>query len=657
MIDNSSKRLRKALGLPLVFNDPRVELAFLRQYRWTGVRFARVAFSLGAVLALLFFVLLIAVPDDEVPTNPRQGVRLALSISMSLVVFIVHFRPRFVVEHYILVIGGQLLLTCLAVGVMSLLPTDAIEPRSGRWAVAMCLACWLGYGFTRLPVVAVIIPCVIGSALILAGAHTYGDDYVRALWAYLITANISGWMMSCAIERRERTLFRKSRQLTQATRALERMARQAAKADAAKTSVMAAVSHDLRQPISSLSLYIQLLQSRNAEVAAAGLNGLLQKAGACVEVLSSNLGRLAELSGLQEDRTPIELRQVDLREVLERLEHVYAVEAQRRQVRLRVRMPPIGKFLVRSNEGRLWDVLSNLVGNALKFGSPNRAPWVLVRARRVGDSVTVLVCDNGVGIDQADHERVFEEHYQVDNAERNRERGYGLGLSIVREMIDRLPGHSMRLRSARDAGACFAVYMHRVPLRDVGSSIVGGEIDRAGAGRSSSSPMGDTPPLLAADALAVSELSSHYACLSLQEGERALAGAYMLLVEDDASMREALGLMLERWGALVEAVAQASEALHCIEHGERLFDVVISDYRLPGHFDGLRLIGEARRLLGEPIPAVLISAELNMQELRKQAPDDVVVLPKPLDTRVLRGVLIALTRRSLGRQEVEAASQ
>ncbi len=644
-------------GLPKSFEDARVERIFRHQYRTSGARFAKIAFLVAAIFTLAFIVLLSVAATEVQASITRQSARLGLFCLLLSTSIFLHYKTEAAVRHFYCAVGLPTAVAAITVGAIGLVPADAEVVSANRFAIAMCLTCWLCFGFTRLTAPFVLAICCVASLLTLAGAYLQHDDHIMAIAVYLVIANLIGWVMSIEIERRERTLFRKSRQLTQATRALERMARQAAKADAAKTSVMAAVSHDLRQPISSLSLYIQLLQSRNAEVAAAGLNGLLQKAGACVEVLSSNLGRLAELSGLQEDRTPIELRQVDLREVLERLEHVYAVEAQRRQVRLRVRMPPIGKFLVRSNEGRLWDVLSNLVGNALKFGSPNRAPWVLVRARWVGDSVAVLVCDNGVGIDQADHERVFEEHYQVDNAERNRERGYGLGLSIVREMIDRLPGHSMRLRSARDAGACFAVYMHRVPLRDVGSSIVGGEIDRAGAGRSSSSPMGDTPPLLAADALAVSELSSHYACLSLQEGERALAGAYMLLVEDDASMREALGLMLERWGALVEAVAQASEALHCIEHGERLFDVIISDYRLPGHFDGLRLIGEARRLLGEPIPAVLISAELNMQELRKQAPDDVVVLPKPLDTRVLRGVLIALTRRSLGRQEVESASQ
>lgn len=634
--------------MPAKFEDVRVENLFLRQYRVSGVHFAKIAFLIGAAVTLIFIVLLAVAAIETQVSGARQGTRAGLLVLLLTTAVFLHYRIETAIQYFHWSVGVPTAIASIVVGTLGLLPTDTGAVSANRFAVATCLTCWLCFGFTRLTAPFVLAICCISSFLTFMGAYLQQDDHILAIAIYLGVANLIGWLMSVEIERRERTLFWKSRQLTQATHALELMAKQAAEANAAKTGVMAAVSHDLRQPISSLSLYIQLLQTRNAESVAIGQEGLLQKANACVEVLSSNLGRLAELSGLQGERTPIELRQVDLRDVLERLEHVYAVEAYRRNVHLRFRMPPQATLMVRSNEGRLWDVLSNLVGNALKFGSPKRAPWVLVRTRRIGDSVAVAVCDNGLGIDRSDQDRIFEEHYQVDNAERNRERGYGLGLSIVREMIGRLPGHSIRLRSARDAGACFSVYMPAANLSDIRDPLVADDERLAAVDRSPAVLPGSAPSLMATDALAVSEVLKRYACLSAQESERVLASVYVLLVEDDASVRDALSLVLERWGVLVEAVPQASEALWFVENGERLFDAIISDYRLPGQFDGLRLIGEARRLAGEPIPSVLISAELNAQMLREQAPDGVVVLSKPLDTHVLRGVLIALTRRPLG---------
>lgn len=619
------------IGLPSRFASDEVESEFLEQYRRSGLRFVCLALLLGAGLAIVFFALVLSIRDDEIPSNPRQALRLALFVLMGCAAAVVAFRPTFVVKHYVLVVGSMVMLAAIAVGVMSYLPTDLEEPRSGRWTVAMSLTCWLAYGFTRLPVRTVAVVCVTGSAAILVSASLYGDEYVRALFIYLLMANLIGWIMSVEIERRERALFWSSRQLSDTTRALEAMARSASEANAARTRVLAAVSHDLRQPLASLSLYSRLLRARSDVLEPAGLARTVDRLEACVTALSGNLDRLSELGGLRDREEPLPVEATDLRPVFERIESVYAADAARRGVRLVVRVPrPVCQWAL-SNANRLWDVLSNLTGNALKFTAPDRGAWVLVRARRGGRKVVIEVRDNGIGIDPTDQRRVFDEYFQVDNHARSPGHGHGLGLSIVRETVSRLPGHSIGLASRLGCGTRFTLTL---PLAD-------------GAVRAVDLPTGATviPARTTAAAYPSSGIVSTAVGLPRCESPRhgyltdPLAGSYVLFIDDDDSMRDALDQMLQQWGVLVETAASGEEALRLAADTERTFDAIVSDYRLPGTWDGLRLIDELRRMEGVRTPAILVSGEYAVEALRRDAPDGVEVMAKPLDQARLRALL------------------
>ncbi|HMM52828.1 MAG TPA: ATP-binding protein, partial [Burkholderiaceae bacterium] len=493
-------------------------------------------------------------------------------------------------------------------------------------------------------------------------------------------ANLIGWIMSVEIERRERALFWSSRELAEATRSLEEMARNAADADAAKTRVLAAVSHDLRQPLASLALYAQLLRSRNEVLEPAGLTGTVERLDACVSALSGNLDRLSELGGLRDRAAPVPVAVTDLRSVLERLDNVFAPEAVRRGVRLVVRCPRGGRRFALSNDNRLWDILSNLTGNALKFASRDRAAWVLVRVRRSGASLVIEVRDNGIGIAPADQRRIFDEYFQVANHARNPEHGHGLGLSIVREAVSRLPGHSLEFESRVGCGTRFRLSMPasgaQHPVARVSSEIATsgavpgcGQPDRPiGAGAIAQRAFGNAPaeagvmrgrvsaagewrcetPVARYQAAAPSRRSqaAQDERVAGQEPDgaarcEALAGVYVLFIEDDASMRDALGQMLQQWGVLVDAAASGEEALALAAQAERSFDAIISDFRLPGAWDGLRLIDELRRLEGRRTPAILLSGEFRVDTLGEKAPSDVQVMAKPPQLARLRELLAA----------------
>jgi signal transduction histidine kinase/ActR/RegA family two-component response regulator len=476
-------------------------------------------------------------------------------------------------------------------------------------------------------------------------------------------ANLIGWIMSVEIERRERALFWSSRQLAEAKRALEEMARNAAEASAARTRVLAAVSHDLRQPLASLSLYAGLLRTRNDALEPAGLAGTVERLDACVSALSGNLDRLSELGGLRALESPLPVERIDLRRLLGRIDSVYSAEAARRGVRLVVRVPRPGRQFAVSNENRLWDVLSNLVGNAMKFSATERAPWVLIRVRRAGAKLVIEVRDNGIGIAPADQRRVFDEYFQVANHARNPEHGYGMGLSIVRETVSRLPDHAIGLVSQPGRGTRVAVTL---PAADALASTealtnpvvaaaqtswpsaadvrrVEGAAQRSEGARHCESPQAVYRVGSGADteSIQANAVRTDEGCAAPIEP---LQGAYVLFIEDDASMRDALGRMLEHWGALVETAASGEEALQISVDAERSFDAIVSDFRLPGAWDGLRLIEELRTREGLRTPAIVLSGEFSVEKLRRGAPDDVRVMAKPPDLAVLREFLEASAR-------------
>lgn len=646
----------EALRVPSRFGSDAVEEAFLEEFRRSGLRLAKIAFSIAALMALTFWAVLAVAPTDAQVSSVRQLARVVLAIVLGLTAFYLHFRADSAIKRFPLTVGVPMALACLLLGSMGLMPLDGGGLAVNRFVVAMAITCWLCYGFTRLPTKFVFLICVPASLLTLAGVALQGDDHTLALSIYLVAANTVGWVMSVEIERRERALFWSSRQLRQTTHELEQMARKANQAHEAKTRVLAAVSHDLRQPLASLTLYAQLIRENGRVSRDPTVLTTVDSLDACIVALSSDLDRLSEL-GLRDRGVPLPAQPVDLRAVLQRIERVYSGQAIRDGIRLVVRLPQPRRHVVASNESRLWDVLANLVANALKFSRPERDAWVLVRTRHCGEGLEVVVRDNGIGISGCDQSRIFDEYFQVSNPARSAKQGQGLGLSIVRETLSRLPGHSIRLVSIPGRGALFAVYLPlatRVPAREL-------VLDRS---------VGSVPAIEYSVDSCMSGVGGEYVCEpqaafyrravpketgdvrdappfdSPETGSNPSTDARVLIVEDDETMLVALRRMFERWGFTVQAVADGEQAIRMLLESQSTFDAIVSDFRLPGAWDGLRLIEELRRLEGRRIPAILLSGEFRVEALRCDAPSDVEILGKPPDVGRLRELLASFARRS-----------
>ena len=376
--------------------------------------------------------------------------------------------------------------------------------------------------------------------------------------------------------------------LTAKTQALEQ-------ANAVKTRFLASASHDLRQPLHAMSLLVGVLGHR---ARGQGLDDVVERIGRSAEEMESLLKAILDISRLDSgiERACIETLCVD--DLLARIERHYTPTAQAQSLRLRVR--PASAW-VRSDETMLARVLDNLVGNALRY---TRRGGVLVAARQRPDSVVFEVRDTGVGIAADRLDEIFEEFVQLHNPERDRAKGLGLGLSIVRRTAQLL-GHRLEVASTPGRGSVFRLTVPRV-----------------------------APPAAALASAASATID--------------LDGLAVLVIDDEAPIRLALAELLQAWGCGDCVVAaDAEEALGLLARRPRAPDAIICDYRL-ARGNGIEVVARLREVLGMDVPALIVTGDISAERLVDIARSELPVLHKPVNPARLREWLGALATADSG---------
>lgn len=367
------------------------------------------------------------------------------------------------------------------------------------------------------------------------------------------------------------------------TRALET-------ANQSKTRFLAAASHDLRQPTAAIGLLVSLLRQQNKPAEAKDLINLLDEAVASMESL---LVGLLDISRLDAGAVKPEFQAVNLHDVFQAVKVHEQSAAQAKGLNLRFRLPrgPAGEYpVLHTDPMLLHSVLRNLVSNALRY---TQRGGVLVAARRRGrNRLRIEVWDTGIGIPDDQRERIFEEFYQVGNAARDRSKGIGLGLAIVRRMAS-IMGERIEVRSRAGKGSCFAIEL----------------------------PLHDNQPL------------PHTEEVQLVEP---LKSRTVWLVEDDVLLRRALQEMLRSWGAQVRTWEDAETLIddlpQIMMHApDSLPDTVLTDYRLPG-MSGVQLVQLLSQQLRPKRPrlqSLIISGDTDPSELQRLGASGLTVIPKP----------------------------
>ena len=355
-------------------------------------------------------------------------------------------------------------------------------------------------------------------------------------------------------------------------------------------SLLAAASHDLRQPLQAIGLWIEILRT---EASDERMSGVLAKISETAHNLEAVLDSLLDISRLDMCRVEAHPADFPVSALLDRIVATFAPAAQSKGLQLRIRPSAAS---IHSDRLLLDRIVGNLVANAIRYTSHG---GVLVGCRERAGTLSIEVWDTGSGIPQERLGDIFEEFVQLERATQGRDRGAGLGLAIAKR-IAHLLGQEIHVASHVGRGSCFRV---EVPLAP------------------SLSLMG----------------SSASTCGSAATAD--VRGAFVAFIDDEPAVRDAMRDTLERWGCHVVVADSASKALRQLSAHLRLPDVLISDYRLVQPETGLEAIRTIRAALGSKIPAAIISGERCAGIAKASADDGIVVLPKPIQSRDLRSLI------------------
>ena len=385
------------------------------------------------------------------------------------------------------------------------------------------------------------------------------------------------------------TFYRDITERKHAETALLRAIMAAQNANRAKTRFLAAASHDLRQPVQAINLFLDALaQSGPSEEQ----KEILHYLGMSVRGLRELLNVLLDISQLDAGAVKPEASAISVEKLLRDLESEFAPIAGGRNLRLK-------RFVGRdmtllADPGLLLRALRNVVGNALKYTEQG---GILLAARRRGAFGVLQVWDSGIGIAPQDLGRVFEEYFQIGNNARDRNKGLGLGLSIVERLIKLIDGR-ISCRSRPGRGTVFEITL---PLA------LGPSKEDASA-----SPIG--PAAGAAGLLR-------------------FAGRHIVVVEDDSLVAKSIEQALGALGARVTTFCSAEEAL--VSDSSLGAELYISDFRLPGALNGMQFLAVMQQRSAAPINAVLMTGDTALNQTELSASSRWKVLFKPIDLRAL----------------------
>ena len=370
--------------------------------------------------------------------------------------------------------------------------------------------------------------------------------------------------------------------------ALRRAQQTAEKASNDKSRFLASASHDLRQPIQAANMFAAALaRADDPDQQERIVTSLRESLDATSELLDA----LLDVSRLDAGVADPRIETVHLADILEQIETEFAPQADEKRLRLTV--VPSSRSIA-SDPVMLLRIVRNLVSNAMRYTEKG---GVLVGARLRGQSVRIEVWDTGIGIAGADLDRIFEDFQQVANPERDRRKGLGLGLAIVRRKAALL-GLSVDVRSVVGRGSVFSV---------------------CGA--------------------AAHEQTPDPRVRTVNYDDIDLDGYSVLYVDDDEAQLEATRTLLSQWGLHVIGAVSIAEAVGEVRNGEFIPDVIVADFRLQEEQTGATAIREVVRAVGHPIPALILTGDTEPSRIVEATASGHALLHKPVSPSILKQTL------------------
>jgi signal transduction histidine kinase/CheY-like chemotaxis protein len=361
---------------------------------------------------------------------------------------------------------------------------------------------------------------------------------------------------------------------------------QAEQATRARTRFLATASHDLRQPVHAMGLFIDSLLPTATTVQLPAMQRLQEG----TQVMSALLDALLDISRLDANVMSPQLAPVRVADLFTQLDAMHAPTARQAKVRLHWNG---GTKAILTDQALAHRIVDNLVRNAVRHSEGGS---VLVVARRCAAGVRIEVRDDGVGISSIHQTRIFEEFYQVANPQRDRRNGFGLGLSIC-SRIAKLLGTYIEVRSRLNGGSTFSVVFPAAPAE-----------------------MAAPSPLMATPATS------------------APLRARCLLIDDDDAILEGTAALLRQWGCHTDQAQTGDEAMRWLDAAGAGYDVVLCDLQLRGNEDGMA-IAELARARHPGTLVVLVSGTTTPEVLQRVRQASIALLTKPVAPAKLRALL------------------
>jgi signal transduction histidine kinase/CheY-like chemotaxis protein len=453
----------------------------------------------------------------------------------------------------------------------------------------------------------VLAGITIWGTLTGGGPFTTADLNVSFLLVlmFLISITVPSLLLSADVEVRKKGEESLRRAQIELERKVAERTQELELANAAKSRFLAMASHDLRQPLHALGLFVAQLRTplRSGE-----RTRTIELVDATRKEMDEMLNSLLDMSKLDAGILIPTITEFPIARLLQKIETTFDQATRETGLRLRVRR---SDAWVRSDAMLLERILLNLVSNAVRY---TLRGGIIVGCRRRGQMLRIEVWDSGPGIPEDQKQNIFGEFFQLAARDRNRYGSMGLGLAIV-DRLRLLLNHPIDLASTVGRGSRFAIL---VPMAD--------ECD------TSTEPV-DSP---------------HPAAFAVE-------GKVVLVIADAPIVQEGTGGLLGRWGYTVLTTGSDEAALIRLAERQQRPDLIISDYHLASGKTGIRAIEQINAAFGSSIPAILISGDTAPEPLREAKDRGYILLHKPVDPMRLRAVMHELFMDHDDRRDTRSA--
>ena len=372
---------------------------------------------------------------------------------------------------------------------------------------------------------------------------------------------------------------------------LKKQTTAATKANVDKSHFIAAASHDLRQPLHAVNLFVETLDNKiTTDEQKNDLNHI--KSG--LDSLGELFNALLDLAQLDSKSLPINKVNLSLDTHMSKWIGHYSIQATNKNLDFVIKDCD---HVVHTDPILLEQVIRNLLSNAIRYTNEGQ---VEMYCTLDNDDILLHIDDTGVGISGAEQENMFNEFYQVNNSERDRNKGLGLGLAIVKR-ISTLLDYKLNVTSQVGCGTKFTITLPKGLLK--------AQFDSE-----------NVQPLL----------------------ENKLKHLKVMFIDNETQIIHAMEAILNGWGCEPTCVESSSKALALIEAGYKP-DIILSDYRMPGSINGCELANKIQQHVGK-LPVIIITGDTDSKVIAEIKAANQIRLTKPLKPAQLRIAISHLTR-------------